>query len=138
LLEIAADLVNPILGVCALIAGSRLRRKEWWLAGTLGLLASYAVHWIDHGIHIWPKGGMDFSAHTAVSVSLAISTIMASRRWALFVLPLLVAYFFVMVHLHDKNAGADYHSWADILTTTAAAAALTLLAFRLPWTRAST
>ena len=138
MLEIAADLVNPILGVCALIAGYRVGRKEWWLAGILGLVMSYAVHWIDHVAHIWPQGGLDFSAHTAVGVSLSISTIMASRRWALFVLPLLVAYFFVMVHLHDKNAGADYHSWADILTTTAAAAALTLLAFRLPWTRAST
>lgn len=138
MLEIAADLANPILAICALVAGYRLRRRGWWYAGILGLTLSYAVHWIDHFLHIWPQAGLDFSAHTAVGVSLALSAMAASRRWALLVLPLLVGYFFVMVRLHDKNGGNDYHSWADILTSAAVAAALTQFAFRLPWTRAST
>lgn len=118
MLEIAADLVNPLLGACALWVGVRSRSRAYWFGGLLGLALVYGFMLLDRELSLWDRWHLDFSGHTATAVSLAVTLVAAQRRWVLALAPVLVAYGFLMVHL-------GYHTWTEIGSSAAVAVVLT-------------
>lgn len=121
-MKLVADCVDPLLGVLALCQLWRLARdrRRGFVLATLGALALlYLFNQADRTFRWWPSMGLDFSMHTAAGVSLATSLVVADRRWIWLVVPLLIAYGFLMDHL-------GFHGWGDILTSTPVAIGLTL------------
>jgi len=123
---VVADLVNPLLAVCVLLAPRLSRRPggRFLLRALLAVAAAYAATFLDRQLHLWAGLGLDFSTHTAVAVALALSLVAWNRRWLAFALPVLAGYAALMIRLH-------YHSLADILTTAAVVAPLAWLCHRV-------
>jgi len=115
-MSLVADLVAPLLIILVVAAPFTLRealpRSPWpfWFRALLGVAAVYILMLTDLWLHLWDRFGLDYSTHTALAVSLSVSLVALSRRWLLFLVPLLLLYAWLMIAL-------DYHSAADIMTT---------------------
>jgi hypothetical protein len=81
--------------------------------GFAGVLAAYALMFVDHVLQLWATVGLDYSTHSAVSYAL-IAFHVHKRAWnsaAAFSLCLsLILYYALEVYQR-------YHSVADIITT---------------------
>lgn len=122
-LDFIADAINPSLLVLALVASWLQQGKPpwaFWGRIFLSLVVVYGMMFIDNQFQLWPRLGWDYSTHTAFAVAVIVSLGMFHRRWFLILIPVLVIYAALMMIL-------DYHSLADIVTTTLVIAPLTAL-----------
>lgn len=87
------------------------------------LAIAYAFKSLDLWMSLWPRFGLDYSTHTAVT--LALTSVMwsfwASGRWAW--VSVSIGYCALMRWL-------GYHTWSDMLTTAAALSPWFALAVR--------
>jgi len=74
------------------------------------LLISYGIMFIDNEIQIWPSLDLDYSTHTAVSLTLVISICVLARQFWKVVISSFVLYALLM--LYQK-----YHTVLDIVST---------------------
>ena len=125
-----ADAYTPLLFFLALIALALSTRKYGWrhaLQEGLFLLSSlvfvYTLMFADQAWQFWPRFGLDYSTHTAVSLVLVSYLILAYRRMAWAIAASLVLYFMLMLY-------QQYHSFADIATTVLAVLPVLLLLHR--------
>ena len=126
-MELAADLVNPLLGLCMVLgacwcrcAGKLDHPWRYAIRSATGVGLVYAVSALDRAFGWWSSIRLDFSTHMAVAVSLATSLVVLNRGWVWFALPLLVVYAVWMRQL-------VYHTPADSLTSGGVSFALTAL-----------
>lgn len=120
-LDAIADSVNPTLGIVALLWPwvfwrDSFRRAVLSVVATLLSVAfAYAASALDTHFGWWPAMGLDFSTHTAISVSLIVS--LCSIKPSLWIAwtGVLLGYFVLMVY-------QGYHTVSDIVTTTAVTA----------------
>ena len=129
-LDAIADSFNPLLAILALVA-PLIRRPRTFRATALCYFSTgaaiamvYVVRAIDAGQQIWASAGLDFSTHSAFAASLTTSIGAFRRRWLTFLVPLLIAYFCLLMILR-------YHGLLDILTSASLAAAVALLIERV-------
>lgn len=123
LLDKVADAYTPLLGVAwlALIGQSAIfrqwRRAFWRLVlGLSALVIAYSFMWADNAFLWWPSVGLDYSTHSAVALALAAAIGASSPGLRLPVAATVLAYFLLMLH-------QQYHTVADIVSTSAAVAA---------------
>lgn len=99
--------------------------KRAGLRGLVGVLLCYLLMFIDNTYHLWPKLGLDYSTHTAVSFALVYFLIHKhakhQRSTQLTVLSLMV-YFILMVYQR-------YHTVTDIVSTVIVVGALQALLY---------
>ena len=74
------------------------------------LLVSYGIMFLDNEIHIWPSLDLDYSTHTAVSLTLVMSICVLARQFWKVVICSFVLYALLM--LYQK-----YHTVLDIAST---------------------
>jgi hypothetical protein len=117
LLDSIADSHNPLLGAAWLVLSALpLASARWRVAGArlavgLGcLLCAYGFMWLDAAVHLWARGGLDYSTHTGVAVALAAAIWAASRRLGITACVLVSWYFPLMVY-------QGYHTPSDIITS---------------------
>ena len=130
-MELAADLVNPLLGLCLVLGTWRSMRagkldhpRRYVIRAAAGAGLVFAFTALDRSFGWWSSIHLDFSTHMALAVSFATSLVVLHRGCVWFVLPLLVAYAVWMRRL-------GFHTPADSLTSGGVAFALTaLLHFR--------
>jgi hypothetical protein len=123
LLDIIADLFDPLLVLFALVA-PLLRRPRllrpaivYYVCAATAVAMVYVLRAVDARYQIWASGGLDFSTHTAFAASLAVSLIALDRRWLAPALTTLALDFALMVVLR-------YHSVLDIVSSAPLAAAV--------------
>lgn len=87
------------------------------------LLVSYGAMFLDNAIHIWPAFGLDYSTHTAVSLTLIMSICVLARRFWKVCISSFVVY--VLLMLYQK-----YHTFSDIVSTVVPIAFAALLLVR--------
>ena len=116
-LDRVADAYNPLLGVAWLIVSVYpLFDRRWRVAGIrigLGLAAlliAYGLMWLDSALSLWASLGLDYSTHTAVSLALAMSTVIIFPASRLPVAVSLLGYFGLMLYQR-------YHTPLDIIST---------------------
>ena len=104
-MDLAANLVNPLLVACALAAPflARERPRPFWLRVAAGLALVYLVTGLDRWLGVGRELGFDFSTHTAFATVVATSLALLERRWLWLVVPLLAAYATLMIRL-------EYHT----------------------------
>lgn len=126
LLGLIADLFDPLLALCALLAPlfrrPRLLRPAivYYACAATAVAMVYVLRAVDARYQIWASGGLDFSTHTAFATSLAVSLIALDRRWLGPALTILALDFALMVVLR-------YHSVLDIVSSASLAAAVAAL-----------
>lgn len=124
MLPIICDAITPILliGLLALpwfYRGNLARGQFTVLVATqtgVGIATTYGLMALDNAMGWWPRIGMDYSTHSAFALSLA-APLLRYHHWLW--LGLLLFYGLCMQWLH-------YHSWADMVTTALAWAAISL------------
>ena len=116
-----ADAINPALAMLALLVpwidleAAHEKDSPWsfWARTLLGLVVVYSIKFADRlwlDTLFWSPIGIHYSTHTAFAVSITTSLGAINRRWIFFLLPVLVIYAGLMVHLR-------YHALSDIWTT---------------------
>jgi hypothetical protein len=80
------------------------------------LVIAYSFMWADNAFLWWPSVGLDYSTHSAVALALAAAIGASSPGLRLPVAATVLAYFLLMLH-------QQYHTVADIVSTSAAVAA---------------
>jgi len=130
-LDFIADLYVPVLAFFALASLLRTTMMRHWrqlgihVAMILfGLLTAYGLMFVDIHLQLWPLRGLDYSTHTAVALIMVIFLIITAKKYSLIWVISLSSYFVLMLY-------QEYHSIADILTTTLAVATLHLSAIFL-------
>ena len=123
-----ADAISPLLALLALLnpvlrppLADRSTVRRYLAATALGVAGIYLIAAMDFALGLWSRAGLDYSTHTAFATTLAIS-LWRSRPgwgWALAAVLLLNAALILAL---------GFHSLGDIVTSTIAAAAVTL-----PW-----
>jgi|GEM_PF-703440 len=124
MLPIVCNAITPLLLLALLalpwFAKSALARGRFiGLIGAqtaAGLAATYGLMALDQAFGWWPSWGLDYSTHSAFALSLALPLV-KHHHWAWG--GVLIVYGLFMRQL-------NYHSWADMLTTGLAWAALCL------------
>ncbi len=76
----------------------------------MGLVAAYAIMFIDQHFSLWPNFDLDYSTHSAVSLVLIITLSVMMASWRGVWLLSLGCYFLLMLY-------QQYHSVADIVST---------------------
>ncbi len=77
----------------------------------IGLLVmAYGLMFFDNAVRLWPAFGLDYSTHTAVSLSLVAALIRLSPALGIWLLVSFVGYLGLMLY-------QQYHSLLDILST---------------------
>jgi hypothetical protein len=74
------------------------------------LLVSYGIMFLDNAIHVWHSLNLDYSTHTAVSLTLIMSICVLARQFRRVVISSFVLY--VLLMLYQK-----YHTVLDIAST---------------------
>ncbi|MEM8886038.1 MAG: hypothetical protein AAGD14_18380 [Planctomycetota bacterium] len=110
-LEIVCNAVIPTLGVLLLARAYRVWRPAL-LRVALVLAWSYAWHFTDRALGIWPHFGLDYSAHTGVAIAIGAALAACGTRWLAVTVTMLVFYAWCMNEV-------GYHPYADTLTTAA-------------------
>lgn len=88
------------------------------------ILICYGCMFADKAMHIWPSLGLDYSTHTAASLSLVFALcVLFPRAWKFLVLSF-IAYAILMLYQR-------YHSFTDIFTTTVVISILSFLVYKL-------
>jgi hypothetical protein len=123
-----ADALAPFLALLALLSpairpplGDRRAVRRYLTVTALGVAGIYLVALVDFALGLWSRAGLDYSTHTAVATTLAIS-IWRSRPgwiWALGAVLLLNATLLFAL---------GFHGLGDVITSMIVAAAATL-----PW-----
>jgi hypothetical protein len=123
-----ADAVIPLLMLLAVLnalirppLGDRRAAMKHLGATALGVLSVIAVMILDASLGLWFRAGLDFSTHTALVTSLAIS-LWRSRPGGVLALGAVLLLNAALI------LGLGFHSIADVLTSTVVAAVVTL-----PW-----
>ena len=123
-LDRIADSYLPLLAVVSLILmAEALWKRAWPLAVwrfaaiASGMAVAYGIMYLDHFCHIWRSMGLDFSTHTAVTLTLVIYLVATTRRFG-WIWPLTWGAY-VCLMLYQR-----YHSLSDILTTAVIVVAL--------------
>jgi hypothetical protein len=130
LLDAIADSFNPLLAILALAMPLTRRPRTlratalYYLSTGAAIAVVYLVRAIDARQQIWASVGLDFSTHSAFAASLTVSIGAFRRRWLAFLVPLLIAYFCLLMIMR-------YHGLLDILTSASLAAAVALLIQRV-------
>ena len=118
-LDAIADSYIPALAVLLLIGLLHRCYMDWprWRAtasifafSLCLLVVSYALMFVDNAMQLWPRFGLDYSTHTAVSLVLVISLCLIYPKRKILLIATFVGYAALM--LYQK-----YHSIADILST---------------------
>lgn len=125
-LKVVADSVNPILGILAIVLPFAKSRGAWRQAAAhLGVtLVIVALTYLFRAVlqleALWASWGMDFTTHGAICIVLvvALSSLSWKRFWVWGVV--FVAYDELMVY-------ENFHTWADIGTTSAVLLPFTLV-----------
>lgn len=116
ILDKTADLYIPLLAFIA-IACMSSGSQNWvkivffrliFLIILLGV--AYGFMFLDNYYYIWPKLGLDYSTHTAVSSVLVLFLVLLIPRFLLLWSASLVVYYSLMLY-------QEYHSLTDILST---------------------
>lgn len=127
-LDKIADSCIPLLAVVFLISvvirlivipNDRKRTGKVFLYGLLLLIVSYALMFLDRSFKLWPAIGLDYSTHTAVSLSLVIPLCLLFKKYRALFIIIQIAYMALMLY-------QGYHSVTDVLVT---AAPISLIAF---------
>lgn len=124
MLPFICDAITPLLLIALLglpwLYAGRLARSRFVILiaaqTAVGIATTYSLMAMDNLMHWWPRGGMDYSTHTAFALSLALP-LLKHHHWAW--AGLLLFYGVCMYQL-------QYHSWADMLTTALAWAVISL------------
>ena len=103
----------PLLGVALVMTGYRQRPLAIVARLAAALAWVYLFHFGDMQFKVWKGWGLNFSAHTGVALAVGCTLAALGRPWAILTLVVWFAYAALMIHL-------DYHSMADILSTSAA------------------
>ncbi|MGL5585390.1 MAG: hypothetical protein ACRDDD_08170 [Plesiomonas sp.] len=91
----------------------------------LGMLVfSYGLMFLDNALLIWPVLGLDYSTHTSVSFSLAISVGVLMRPLRKLMMGLFASYLALMWY-------QQYHTVADMVTTLIPVMAFAYFLFRV-------
>ena len=99
-----------------------LRRVFVFFASMLGI--AYGFMFLDNALHLWPYVNLDYSTHTAVSLTLVISIcLLAGRFWKLIISSFI---FYVLLMLYQK-----YHTLLDIFSTALPMALIALALIKL-------
>lgn len=118
-LDTIADVYIPLLLGIFIVAVLAELYKSWpryqsavahvyWLTGLL--VVSYGIMFFDNATHLWPSFGLDYSTHTAVSLSLVLALcVLFSPHWVIIIVSML-AYCALMMY-------QEYHSFMDIFST---------------------
>ncbi|WNO11570.1 hypothetical protein [Teredinibacter sp. KSP-S5-2] len=118
-LDVIADAYTPTLLISFILCVTYIatRKKEQRIhVGravvflTALLIASYGLMFLDNAIGLWPTFGLDYSTHTAVSLSLIIGLVVLIQRKVVWIILSFVAYLLLMLY-------QQYHSVSDIVTT---------------------
>lgn len=88
------------------------------------LILSYGLMFIDTALGLWPTFGSDYSTHTAVSLSLALTLCVFTPRQKKWITGSMFVYAVLMVY-------QQYHSVLDIVSTATAISLFALLFFRV-------
>jgi|GEM_PF-724528 len=117
ILDCIADSYIPILlTICIIYLGELIINRRWitlkYHTSTLALyiFSAYAIMVIDIKMALWHLVGLDYSTHTAVSLSLVIWLSYKSTSLLIIWWTSLLAYFILMLY-------QQYHSVADIIST---------------------
>ena len=77
----------------------------------VGLLTvSYGIMFLDNAVQVWPSFNLDYSTHTAVSLTLVLSICALARQFWKIVISSFLLY--VLLMLYQK-----YHTVGDIVST---------------------
>lgn len=128
ILAIIADLYTPLLLLLSLAVCAYQWRKGfpfYWLRLLLLAIVSYAAMFIDQGLSLWSRLGLDFSTHTATSLALVLFlAAWGSQKLKYALSGSLLAYAWIMYV-------EGYHSWTDMLSTALVMSAIFLVVFAL-------
>lgn len=118
-LDKIADSYIPLLAIvflmgwigCAIkLPGERVRLLRVFIFALCLLVVSYGGMFFDNALHVWPFFGLDYSTHTAVSLSLVLGLCVLAPRFWMLAASSFVAYALLMLY-------QNYHSLADIIST---------------------
>jgi hypothetical protein len=132
-LDKLADSYIPVLLIAFLLAvtitffrtpDDRKRLGKVFVYALALVLISYGLMFLDKAVHLWDAAGLDYSTHTAVSLSLVIPLCILLGRYRVIVVFSFAAYSALMLY-------QGYHSVLDILTTGIIIALCGFLLFRL-------
>ena len=85
-----------------------LRRVFVFFASLLGI--AYGFMFLDNTFHLWPYVNLDYSTHTAVSLTLVIANCLLARQFWKLIISSFILY--VLLMLYQK-----YHTVLDIFST---------------------
>ena len=131
-LALAAETVLPALGLLALVLpatewrAGRLKFPEFfWACAFISIALVYILRYFCHPAGHWIRPGMNYSTHTALAVSLAVTLSLCRLRLFPAVAVVVGAYLWVITYLR-------YHTPADEISTAAVILPLSLVC-HLPW-----
>jgi hypothetical protein len=118
-LDLLADAYIPLLTILSLsLIVLSLFKSRWQVAGlqvlaiTFVLLISYGLMFLDNRFQIWPAFGLDYSTHTAVSLSLVVFLSFNKPNRIIIWVGSFIAYLLLMLYQR-------YHTFSDIASTSA-------------------
>ena len=115
-LDTLADTYIPVIGVMALVLLyqsvvqkiAHLKSASLYFFVTISIV--YTIKLIDDNYHVWHQLELDYSTHTALSVSLICFILKLSKKYSIGLLGSLLGYFSLMHY-------QQYHTLYDMLTT---------------------
>jgi len=132
-----ADATNPLLGVALVIGlillwrSDKIRARGIFLMTVLSVVLIYIIRTVEAHYDVWAHWGMNFSTHAAMNIALGLGLALVwPRRWWVFGL-IFIAYCWLMMIM-------QYHTLADILTTSVLILPLCGLCQYLAWRRRTT
>lgn len=133
-LAVTAEAVIPVLGILAILTpllawrrGNLRRPGLLLMCGLASIAAVYLLIFLDRRSGAWSAMHLNFSSHSAVSLSLGITLVAFRKIFLLLVILIIGGYMWVMVVL-------DYHIPWDMISTAAVVIPVCLLC-HLPWWR---
>jgi hypothetical protein len=84
------------------------------------ILVSYGIMFLDNAMHIWPAFGLDYSTHTAVSLTFVLSICVLARQFWKVAVGSFVVYVLLMLY-------QQYHTLSDIASTMVPIASVALV-----------
>jgi hypothetical protein len=116
-LDLIADAYIPLLAILSLsLIVISLFKSRWQVAGlqilalVFVLLIAYGLMFLDNRFQIWPAFGLDYSTHTAVSLSLVVFLSFNKPNRIIIWVGSFIAYLLLMLYQR-------YHTFSDIAVT---------------------
>ena len=115
-----ANAINPALAVLVLLvpwidsAATHEKGAPWsfWARTLLSLVVVYSIKFADRlwlDALFWSPLSVHYSTHTAFAVAITTSLGAVNRRWLFFLLPVLIIYAGLMVHLIAVFTWVEYN-----------------------------